>query len=168
MASASRPAPGIADAAVGAARALRRRARRATGRPAPLTLRGGTAVIVGVGCLIAASALARVELAVLGLALLALVAGAGASVLLAGGVAAVDRSLSTDVASVGGVSRVRLRLHLPARPLPGATAARGSGGGTARGRRAVASALDDVCRLPVRPCSASRTDGQGAGTGQPP
>lgn len=87
----------------------------------PLTLRGVAAVVLGVALLCAASALGRVELAVFGLVLLLLVAGGWVSLRLAGRVVDVDRSLSTDVASVGGVSHVRARLLLSARPVPGGT-----------------------------------------------
>ncbi|WP_188755846.1 DUF58 domain-containing protein [Microbacterium album] len=76
-------------------------------------------MVVGTACLVAAYALARVELAVLGLTLLTLVAGAGVGLLLAGRVTDVRRSLSTEVARVGGVSHVRLSLSLSARPIPG-------------------------------------------------
>jgi uncharacterized protein (DUF58 family) len=88
---------------------------------APLTLRGAGAVALGVALLIAASSLGRVELAVFGLALLLLTAGGWLSLRLAGRVTDVDRSLTTDVASVGGISTVEARLLLSARPVPGGT-----------------------------------------------
>jgi len=87
----------------------------------PLTARGWAAVALGVACLIGANALGRVELVLFGLTMLLLVAGAWVSLRLAGRVVDVDRSLSTDVASVGGVSHVRARLTLSARPVPGGT-----------------------------------------------
>jgi uncharacterized protein (DUF58 family) len=88
---------------------------------APLTLRGGAAVALGVALLITAAALGRIELVVFGLTLLLLVAGGWLTLRLAGRVTDVDRSLSTDVASVGGVSQVQARLVLSARPVPGGT-----------------------------------------------
>jgi uncharacterized protein (DUF58 family) len=88
---------------------------------APLTARGAGAVVLGVALLLTATSLGRVELAVFGLTLLLLTAGGWLSLRLAGRVTDVDRSLSTDVASVGGVSHVRARLALSARPVPGGT-----------------------------------------------
>ncbi len=88
---------------------------------APLTMRGAGAVVLGVALMLAATSLGRVELAVFGLTLLLLTAGGWLSLRLAGRVTDVDRSLSTDVASVGGVSHVRARLVLSARPVPGGT-----------------------------------------------
>ncbi|WP_345752067.1 DUF58 domain-containing protein [Microbacterium rhizophilus] len=88
---------------------------------APLTLRGLGAVLLGVALLITASALGRIELALFGLALVLLVVGGWITLGLAGRVTDVDRSLSTDVASVGGISRVEARLLLSARPVPGGT-----------------------------------------------
>ncbi|GAA3657024.1 DUF58 domain-containing protein [Microbacterium marinilacus] len=87
----------------------------------PVTLRGLAATALGVALLVAANALGRIELVVFGLTLLVLVAAAWASLRLAGRVTDVDRSLSTDVASVGGVSHVRARLVLSTRPVPGGT-----------------------------------------------
>ncbi|WP_309068668.1 DUF58 domain-containing protein [Microbacterium sp.] len=88
---------------------------------APLTGRGLAAALLGTALLILAIALGRIELAIFGLTLLLLVAAGWMSLRLAGRVTDVDRSLSTDVASVGGVSRVEARLLLSARPVPGGT-----------------------------------------------
>ncbi|MER7796353.1 DUF58 domain-containing protein [Microbacterium sp. NPDC096154] len=88
---------------------------------APLTLRGLAAVVLGAVLVFAAGGLGRIELAVFGLALLLLAAGGWLTLRLAGRVTDVDRSLSTDVASVGGISHVRARLVLSTRPVPGGT-----------------------------------------------
>lgn len=98
--------------------------RRPSSRPfrgAPLTLRGLAAAVLGLGLLITASALGRIELVLFGLTLLLLVVAGWISLRLAGRVTDVDRSLSTDVASVGGISSVDARLVLSARPVPGGT-----------------------------------------------
>ncbi|MCD1269461.1 DUF58 domain-containing protein [Microbacterium sp. MEC084] len=96
------PAPGV--------RALSR---------APLTARGLAAVLLGVGLLVAANTLGRIELVVFGLTLLLLTTAAFVTLRLAGRVTDVERTLSTDVASVGGISQVRAMLVLSARPVPG-------------------------------------------------
>lgn len=99
------------------------RGRRAPGTRslsgAPLTARGLAAVVLGVGLMIAANALGRIELAVFGLTLLLLTGASWVTLLLAGRVVDVERTLSTDVASVGGISEVRAVLVLSTRPVPG-------------------------------------------------
>ena len=86
---------------------------------APLTPRGLGAVLLGIALLVAATSLGRVELALFGLALILLVVGGWISLRLSGRVVDVDRALSTDVASVGGMSHVEARLQLSIRPVPG-------------------------------------------------
>ena len=86
---------------------------------APLTPRGLGAALLGAVLLIAAMALGRIELALFGLTLLLLVVAGWISLRLSGRVVDVDRALSTDVASVGGLSHVEARLQLSVRPVPG-------------------------------------------------
>ena len=83
----------------------------------PLTLRGTGAVVLGIACFILAGELTLPVLTYFALLLFAVVGVSVASLYSMKRGASVTRSLSTDVATVGRESTVRLRRH-PLRPAP--------------------------------------------------
>lgn len=80
----------------------------------PLTVRGTGALILAIACFIVANEIAVLELMYFGILLLAVLAGAIASLYLANRTDVVKRSLTPDVATVGREARVKVRIGVRA------------------------------------------------------